>query len=123
MFAQMQNKSKFVLEIDVHYLCIGFVKKFKSLNSAGVVPQRIEAFLLQQGEHTGETLALHNNGHWYRSIALLGARKPKQEIHLSTGGFLLLFSFFSFFLDLFRSSFSFLLSSYDYTDQEHTNQK
>ena len=106
----MNNKNKFVLEIDVHYLWIGFVKKFKSLNSAEVVLQRIEAFSLQQGEHTGETLALHYYGHWYRSIALLDIRKPKQEIHLSTGGFLLLFSFFSFFLNLFRSSFSFLLS-------------
>lgn len=40
----MEIKSKFGIESDAHYLWSGFEKKLESLDSAGVVPQRVEAF-------------------------------------------------------------------------------
>lgn len=45
----MNRKNIFVKESDAHYLWSGFCKKLESLDSAGVVPQRVEAFDVSTG--------------------------------------------------------------------------
>jgi len=91
----------FVQEIPVHYLWGGFVKKFKSLNSAGVVPQRVEAFCIH-----GRANKLAKLWHYKRSLvqvnSVLDYGKPRGTFCFSRGSF----SLFSFKL-LYSCCFSF----------------